>query len=159
MHVIACLSLISAVALLTALILQYFFGFAPCNLCIVERWPYLGIILIGVAYYVVKPKKYHRCWLAAQLLLLIIEAGVSSYHFAIEQGWVEASSTCQQSWEGITDIESLAAALERSLPQCDRPEVFLLGISLTGWNLMLSFSLIAYATSVFFRKGTKYETQ
>ena len=83
----------SILSLLIAYYIQYVLGHKPCNLCIIERLPYLAaVILISLVFIL---NKYEKILLSVVLLFFIFGAVVSFYHFGIEQGFFSESLVCE----------------------------------------------------------------
>ena len=84
--------LISIFALASAFFIEYILGHQPCNLCILERIPYLlAIIIVLLNYKFVQLEKYFIIILTIIFLAAII---LSLYHLGIEQGFIEESLVC-----------------------------------------------------------------
>jgi disulfide bond formation protein DsbB len=84
--------LISIVALASAFFIEYKLGHQPCNLCILERIPYLlAIILIILNYKFNHLEKYFLILLAICIFIATI---LSLYHLGIEQGFIQESMVC-----------------------------------------------------------------
>ena len=82
----------SVLSLSIAYFIQYVLGHKPCNLCIIERLPYLAaVILISLVFIL---NKYEKILLSIVLLFFIFGAVVSFYHFGIEQGFFSESLVC-----------------------------------------------------------------
>ena len=123
--------LAAALAIGTALTLQYGFGKAPCHLCLYERVPYYAVLaMLPVA------AAFGRLRLGLVLagLLLLGKAGLSAYHVAVEQGWTTLPASCVAGGTART-LEELRAELAMAAPTCDQVSVSFLGISLAAWNL------------------------
>ena len=82
----------SFLSLAIAYFIQYVLGHEPCNLCLIERIPYvLSIILIVFNYIFKKDEKFIILLL---ILIFVFSFLISVYHFGIEQGFFEESSVC-----------------------------------------------------------------
>lgn len=133
----------SAGALLVALAMQYLAGYEPCQLCIWERWPYLGVVLVlGVGLAL----KRLRVAFVLAAILLIGNAVFSGFHVGVEEGVFALPETCGAS-EQATSVEQLRAQLAAAPARCDQVAFAFLGISLAGWNglysLLLAFAAIS----------------
>ncbi|MFN7225687.1 MAG: disulfide bond formation protein B [Holosporales bacterium] len=120
----------AAGALAVAFALQYLGGFAPCTLCVWQRWPYVLVILVALwANRSLKPWAFFVCsGLFASAALL------AGYHAGVEQGWWTFASSCTGTIQAVT-VEALEAALAAApLTRCDQPSVVVLGLSLSVWN-------------------------
>ena len=90
--IIKLIFLISVVALSSAFFIEYVLGHQPCNLCILERIPYLmAIIIIVLNYKFIHLEKYFILFL---ILIFLAATILSLYHLGIEQGFIEESLVC-----------------------------------------------------------------
>jgi disulfide bond formation protein DsbB len=124
------LGLASLLALLTAYALQHLAGFAPCQLCYWQRYPYMAVIavaVLGALTGLVRPA------LALAGVLFLVGAGIAFYHVGVEQGVFALPTGCA-SVGAATSIEDLRAQLATAAPACDQISVAFLGLSLSAWN-------------------------
>ena len=131
----------SAALLLGALAFQYIGGLFPCPLCMWQRWPHLAAIVAG-ALSLALPG---RVWPLLGALAALATAGVGGFHVGVEQGWWAGLDTC--SGAGIVGL-STASLLDptANVPapaRCDDIAWSLLGISMAGWNMLISLALAA----------------
>ena len=140
--------LISLVSIISAYFIEYILGHQPCNLCLIERIPYvLSIILIILNYFFKKNQKF------VILLLIIIftfSLIISLYHFGIEQGFFEESAVCglKNSAEIISKDELLKQLQEKNI-SCKDVTFRIFGLSLTSINILISFILTILLTKIF----------
>jgi len=139
----------SAALLLGALAFQYLGGLAPCPLCIWQRWPHAIAIALGLLLLA-----WPRRWLAALAgVVVLVGAGIGLYHAGIEQHWWAGPTTCTAPNPGAMDTSDLLdRILETPVVLCDQIAWAWLGISMAGWNAILSLGLAllwfrAYASS------------
>jgi disulfide bond formation protein DsbB len=127
---------ISLMALVFAYVGQYVFGLKPCILCLYERIPYmLGAVLamVGIVY----KKKFSILF----LLIFISSTLLAAYHVAVERHIV-TSKSCGNNLNLAINIEELRKQLiTQEQPSCDKVDFTFLGISLAGWNVLLSLLL------------------
>ena len=128
----------SVALLLAALAFQYLGGLAPCPLCIDQRWAHGVAIGLGVLVLV-----WPRRWLAFLAgLAVLVGAGIAAWHAGIEQGWWAGPTTCTAPEPGaVTSGELLDRILETPVVLCDQIAWSWLGISMAGWNAILSLML------------------
>lgn len=124
-------------ALLSALVLQFVFGFAPCNLCLWERWPYLVAAAAGLGALIVDTP---RAALAAMAVILLAGTALAAYHVGVEQGVFALPEGCASGGRAQS-IEQLRDMLIHAPPRCDQVSAQFLGLSLAAWNLVLSAAL------------------
>ena len=121
-------------ALLAALVLQFMFGFAPCNLCLWERWPYLVAAAAALGALIVDTP---RAGLAAVAVFLLGGTLLAGYHVGVEQGVFALPEGCASAGRAAS-IDELRQMLAHAPPRCDQVNAAFLGLSLAAWNLVLS---------------------
>tara|TARA_B100000900_G_scaffold124083_1_gene104677 strand:- start:1096 stop:1581 length:486 start_codon:yes stop_codon:yes gene_type:complete len=133
--------LLSFVALISALFIEYILGYQPCNLCLIERIPYgLSIILIMLIFLIKKNEKFLVLLL---ILTFIFSFAISFYHYGIEQGFFQESSVCgvKDFSENITK-ENLLKQLNEKTVSCKDVTFRIFGLSLTSINIVINLLLI-----------------
>ena len=146
--------LFSIFALLAAYFIQYILGHQPCNLCLIERIPYiLAIITIFLIYIL---KKNEKIFIILLSLIFISATLISFYHFGIEQGFIKESLVCylKNSNESLT-AEELLKELEEKTVSCKDVTFKILGISLATINTIISFILSVITFKIFFNYDKK----
>jgi len=130
----------SAALLIGALAFQYIGGLAPCPLCIWQRWPHVAAIVLGLALI----RWPSRGIAALGALAMCVGAGIGVYHVGIEQKWWAGPSTCTAPTPGTMEAgELLDRILATPVVLCDEIAWQWLGISMAGWNAILSLVLAA----------------
>ena len=142
-NILNIIFLFSIFALLAAYFIEYILGHQPCNLCLIERIPYiLSIIIISLIYIFKKNEKIHIILLS---LIFISATLISFYHFGIEQGFIEESLICDLNNENksLTKEELLKELKEKTI-SCKDVAFKILGFSLATINTIISllFSVI-----------------
>ena len=132
----------SVFALVTAYFVQYILNHEPCNLCLIERIPYLAsIILISLIFIL---NKYERIISLIVSLFFIFGTIVSFYHFGIEQGFFSESFVCNLgSNNEATSTQDLLKQLEKTTVSCKDVTFKILGISLATFNTIISIIISA----------------
>ena len=140
----------SIFALLAAYFIQYVLGHLPCNLCIIERIPYILTIIIVIFSF--KFKKYEKIYLALLSLIFISATLISFYHFGIEQGFIKESVVCDLVSQGnnIT-AEEILNELKNKTISCKIITFKLLGFSLATINTVISLILSIIITNNFYK--------
>lgn len=139
------LTLLAALGSLGLLAGAFFFqalGWAPCKLCLWQRWPHAVAIVIGLVGF----------WLGfrvlawAGALAALTAAGLAAYHTGVEQKWWEGPTSCTGNGGlGGLDSASLlpgAAAEAPAVVLCDKVTPFFLGLTMANWNLIASTVLV-----------------
>ena len=130
----------SIISLSTAYFIQYVLGHKPCNLCIIERIPYIvAIILISLIFIL---NRYQKIISSLILIFFIFGVVVSFYHFGIEQGFFSESLVCDLSNSQPLNKEELLNKLKNTeLVSCKDVTFRFLGLSLATINTVISLIL------------------
>ena len=128
-----------------ALLFQYVGGLQPCELCLAERWPYYGAIVIaGLA--LATDEQRSRSGVALLALIFLGSAGLAGYHVGVEQHWIEGPTACTGGSSGAKSAEELMKFLQNQQSvRCDEIQWSLLGLSLAAWNVVTSLLLLGIA--------------
>ena len=140
--------LISIVALASAFFIEYKLGHQPCNLCILERIPYLiAIILILLNYKFNHLEKYFLILLTIVFLIATI---LSLYHLGIEQGFIQESMVCDlKSGSNLLSKEDILKQLQEKSVSCKDVTFKIFGLSLTTYNILISLLITIYTTKIY----------
>ena len=130
----------SILSLSIAYFIQYVLGHKPCNLCIIERIPYIAaIILISLIFIL---NKYQKIISILILIFFIFGAVVSFYHFGIEQGFFSESLVCDLGNSQPLNKEDLLNQLKKTeIVSCKDVTFRFLGLSLATINTVISLIL------------------
>ena len=141
-NILNSLLILSFIALSFAYFIQYILGHEPCNLCIIERIPYIGSIILISFFLIVK--KWEKIIISIVLLFFIFGAITSIYHVGIEQGVFSESLLCKLGIsENIQDTDELLRNLKKTPISCRDVTFKIFGLSLATFNAFLSF-VISY---------------
>ena len=138
-QLIALAGLGSAAILAGAFGFQYLGGLAPCQLCLWQRWPHAAaIVIMGLA--LLLP---HRVLPLLGIVAALATAGVGMFHVGVEQQWWEGLASCSgNSIAGLDVNDLLNPNVSIAAPiRCDAIAWSMLGISMAGWNVILSLGL------------------
>jgi disulfide bond formation protein DsbB len=127
----------SAAVLFAALIFQYF-GVAPCELCIVQRWPHVFAALLGLLL-VIRPQAAKTALLVLGALAMIGNTLLAAYHSGVERGIFEGPDSCTSNPISGTSAGDLLAQI-RSAPivRCDEIAWQMLGVTMPNLNVLAS---------------------
>ena len=138
----------SVFALVAAYFIEYILGHKPCNLCSIERVPYLAsIILISLIFIL---NKYEKTISLIVGLLFAAGAIISFYHFGIEQGFFDESLVCNlgNNSESLSS-QDLLKKLEKNTVSCKDITFALFGFSLATFNTIISLIISAIVLRIF----------
>jgi len=143
---------IISLAIISALIIQYWLGHEPCKLCLYQRIPYfLAILLIVKIFFF---KKYEKITLLILSLLFAGSTALAFYHFGIEQGLFNESLTCSaQDLSKILSKKQLIEQLKQNTISCKDVGFKILGLSLATINTIFSFFLSVIFIKLFLNYG------
>ena len=130
----------SILSLSIAYFIQYVLGHKPCNLCIIERIPYIATtILISLIFIL---NRYQKIISSLILIFFIFGAVVSFYHFGIEQGFFSESLVCDLGNSRSLNKEDLLNQLKKTeIVSCKDVTFRFLGLSLATINTVISLIL------------------
>lgn len=145
----AAILAVCAAALAGALAGEHLFGLRPCVLCLTERVPYVvaGAVAAAMAGLPTSPG-LRRLGVLLVLLAAAANTGISAYHIGVEQHWW-ASAVCGAA-ELDASIDLMQSLSTPQRPACDEVSFTLFGISLAGYNFLLSTALTAFAAVALF---------
>ena len=144
--------LFSFIALISAFFIEYILGHQPCNLCLIERIPYVLSIMIIMAILLIR--KNQKFLVMLLILTFIFSFVISFYHFGIEQSFFQESSVCgvKSLNETITKGDLLKQLSEKTI-SCKDVTFRIFGLSLTSINIVISLLFIITLLKIF----KKYE--
>ena len=125
---------VPALLLAGAYVGQYAFGLYPCEMCWWQRWPHFAAVALGLFAASVGPA---RVWTAFAALAILTSGLIGGFHAGVEYGWWEGITGCATS-NTVAAGDALDSILNAPLVRCDRAPWDLLGVSLAGWNFLIS---------------------
>lgn len=125
--------------LLAAFAFQYLGGLAPCVLCLWQRWPHAAAVTLGL----VALAFGGRFLPVLGALATLASAAIGLFHVGVEQQWWEGLATCTvNTMQGLSGADLLNTDISVGAPAaCDKIAWALMGISMPGWNVILSLGL------------------
>ena len=113
-------------------------GYAPCKMCIWQRYPHA--IAIGISVVAMGFGNAVLAWLGA--LAALTTAAIGGYHTGVEKGWWEGPTSCSaQSIDGLSTDELLQQIMTAPVVRCDEIAWAFAGVSMASWNMILSLVL------------------
>lgn len=121
-----------------AYISQYVGGLYPCEMCWWQRYPHLEALALSFIAFFVSNASYRRALIALSALGIASSGLIGGFHAGVEYGWWEGLTACTATISGSGD-DLLKAIMNAPLVRCDVAPWTLFGISLAGYNFLLSF--------------------
>lgn len=141
--------LILAVATATiagALASQYGFGLVPCKLCLWQRWPYYVGVPLALLTALAPDARLRRVGLSFLGLVFLASFALGAYHAGAEWGWWPGPSDCSGGSAPATSVDDLLKGLDTTkIVSCTEAAWRFLGLSLAGWNAIVSLGLAVIA--------------
>ena len=118
---------------------QHIGGLDPCVLCVYQRWPWAAAIVLGVLAFALGG---NRTLLALAVLALLAGAAIGGFHVGVEQHWWPGTAECGGQTSAAATVEDLKRQLlATEVTRCDEVAWSLFGISMAGYNVILSAGL------------------
>ena len=124
---------IPAALLAGAYVSQYVFGLYPCEMCWWQRYAHFAALAFALLSFLVPPA---RTWVVLAGLGVLASGLIGAFHAGVEYHWWEGFTTCSSTALGGGD--PLAAIMNAPLIRCDEAQWSLFGISLAGFNFLIS---------------------
>ena len=141
--------LISIIALVSAFFIEYVLGHQPCNLCILERIPYLLAIIIILLNF--KFSHYEKFFILLLSIIFLAGAIISLYHLGIEQGFIQESLVCDlKSGSNLLSKEEILKQLQEKNVSCKDVTFKIFGLSLTSYNILISLLITVSTGKIYF---------
>jgi disulfide bond formation protein DsbB len=156
-----CALLASATMLAIAHAFQTFEGLAPCTLCLRQREVYWVAAWLALAFMIVVrlpggPRlRQATCWVLG--LVFLAGAGIAVYHAGAEWKFWPGPKACASAGATV-DARALSALLSGTkirAPACDEPAWVFLGLSMAGWNALISLALAGLSVAAALRERSK----
>jgi len=140
--------LFSFFTLLAAYFIQYILNHQPCNLCLIERVPYISAIIIIILTLIFN--KFEKICLITLALIFFSATLISIYHFGIEQGFIKESLVCDlKNLKNSLTAEDLLKELQKKTISCKNVTFKIFGLSLATINAIISLILSIIIIKIF----------
>ncbi|KPQ09541.1 MAG: disulfide bond formation protein DsbB [Saliniramus fredricksonii] len=146
------IALMGIATIAAALWFEHVVELQPCLLCLYQRWPYYAAIPLALAITLLaREPGPARAGLALIGLIFLAGTGLALYHVGVEMGVFLGPTGCGgEAAARATDMDDFRRQLETvRVIDCSQPAWIFLGISMAGWNAVISFTiaLIAFASA------------
>lgn len=128
---------------------QYGFGLAPCEMCWWQRYPHMFAIVFAVLAFFWRPV---RPLVAVAALAILTSGVIGAFHAGVEYGWWQGVTACTAS-PFASGGDALDAIMNAPVIRCDTAPWSLLGISLAGWNFLISVTGALVVFGLVARRG------
>ena len=141
--------LVSIIALVSAFFIEYVLGHQPCNLCVLERIPYLLAIIVVLLNY--KFIQFEKFFILLLTIIFLASTALSLYHLGIEQGFIQESLVCDlKSGSNSLSKEEILKQLQEKNVSCKDVTFKIFGLSLTSYNILISLLITIGAGKFYF---------
>ena len=140
---------ISLFALISAYFIEYILGYQPCNLCLIERIPYMGALIIIIINY--KFNHLEKYLILLLVFIFLTSTLISLYHLGIEQGFITESLVCDlKKSSKILSKEEILLQLQQKIVSCKDVTFKIFGFSLTTLNIIITLLITIVFTKIYF---------
>jgi disulfide bond formation protein DsbB len=138
----------ASIAILAVVWIFQGFGYAPCELCLTQRYAFYAAIPLALLTAFLAGRSAHgqaRVGFALLALVFAASAVLAAYHVGVEYHWWQGPTACTGGG-GSLDVNDLVKALDSvKVVRCDEVQLRVAGLSLAGWNVVASAALAVYA--------------
>jgi disulfide bond formation protein DsbB len=118
---------------------QYLGGLYPCEMCFWQRWPHaFAIPLAAMAFAQPAASRQSGIFVLLAAALIALSGAIGVYHAGVELGVFEGATACTSTARAATTKDLLDQLMKVPLVRCDQVQWAFLGISMAGWNAILS---------------------
>lgn len=117
-----------------ALAFEHLGGLVPCEMCMWQRWAIGAALVVATLGLVLKS----RAVVAVAAVAVLLGAAIAGFHAGVEQKWWEGITSCAASPVGGSTADIIGAVLTAPIVRCDAIPWSLFGISMAGWNFIIS---------------------
>ncbi len=145
--VVLAILLVAGATIAGALASEHVFGLLPCKLCLWQRWPYYIGIPLAVATILAPNAGLRRAGLGLLAMVFLVSAGLGAYHAGVEWGlWLGPADCGGGGGVPAGSVDDLLRRLETvRVVSCTDAAWRGLGLSLAGWNALISLGLAGAA--------------
>jgi disulfide bond formation protein DsbB len=138
----------ASIAILAAVWILQGMGYAPCELCLTQRYAFYAAIPLALLTAFLAGRSAHgpaRAGFALLVLVFVASAALAAYHAGVEYHWWQGPTACTGGL-GSLDVSDLVKSLDSvKVVRCDEVQLRIAGLSLAGWNVVASAVLAVYA--------------
>ncbi len=139
----------SAALLGGALAFQYLGHLAPCEMCLWQRWPHVAALVLGLLAWALGNR---RAVVALAAVAVLVSAGIGYFHAGVEYHWWAGPAACTAP-AFASGTSFITAALASPMIRCDAAAWTLFGVSMAGYNALISTFI--GATALWLNRSTR----
>jgi len=140
---------VSIIALVSAFFIEYILSHQPCNLCVLERIPYLLALIVVLLNY--KFIQFEKFFILLLTIIFLAGTALSLYHLGIEQGFIQESLVCDlRNRSNLLSKEEILQQLQEKSVSCKDVTFKIFGLSLTSYNILISLLITVSAGKIYF---------
>ncbi len=148
----ALVAAVSAMLIAGALAFQWS-GYAPCEMCMWQRWAHAAAATVAsMAMFVRKPLVRPAIWIA--ILCIAASGAIAVFHAGVEWKMWEGITTCSARFSS-GDGDVLVEIMKAPIVRCDEAAWRLFGLSMAGYNAIISLGVAALAACMVMRSGRR----
>ena len=159
-HVLIIFFFIGISALGFAYYMEHFHNLPPCVLCVYQRWVYFFVIFLSIILLILHQysERKARTIMLVFSLTFLVGSILAMYHVGVENSWWTGTESCAADSEiNSGDLDALRKNLsEKSITRCDEVLWSFFGISMAGYNFIISFILFIFSMGYF--RNTRNES-
>ena len=142
---VVMIALLGAMMLMTAYGFEYIGGLLPCRMCYWQRIPHAVVIALPVLL-MIFGRRYAGLLAFGAGDIMLISAGLGFWHSGVEWGFLPGPTGCSGNIDFSGDVSAvLDGLLSAKTIRCDEVPWSFLGLSMAGWNLVISALMALYA--------------
>ena len=145
----------SIFALASAFFIEYILGHKSCNLCLLQRIPYILVITIIILISIFK--SFEKVSLLILSIIFFLATFLAIYHVGIEQGFIDESAVCNLNNKELNSLnkKDLLKELNTKPISCKDVSFKMFGLSLATLNTLISLILAFITLRIFFNYEKK----
>jgi disulfide bond formation protein DsbB len=130
-------------------------GLYPCEMCHWQRWPHYGALVLAALAFVTGGARVKATLVAGAAALIAVSGLIGVFHAGVEYHWWAGITACTQTvtTAGLSTDQALKDLLAAPIVRCDVAQWSLLGVSLAGWNALVSLGGAAAIAILLRRRG------
>ncbi|RYY41909.1 MAG: disulfide bond formation protein B [Sphingomonadales bacterium] len=113
-------------------------GLIPCEMCHWQRWPHYAAVIAAADAFLIRHRPTKMLFVLFAGVLIALSGAIGVFHAGVEYHWWPGITPCTTSLQAADPMAMLKEALAKPIIRCDSPQWEIFGISLAGFNAILS---------------------